>query len=129
MVIQRVPLFAAPDSALQCAPLLVARASALIVILKFNTSCGGELGDGETTSFWYDTWAEDGVLRDALPTLYSHCLHVDVTVAEVGGRAQQHRPPTPPFFGGQRRTGAPPECTRCSRASHKLWCQTVLNVN
>jgi hypothetical protein len=46
------------------------------------------LGDGETTSFWHDTWSEVGVLWHALPTLYSHCLDTDITVAEmmsVGG--------------------------------------------
>ncbi|KAF8768539.1 hypothetical protein HU200_007528 [Digitaria exilis] len=42
-----------------------------------------ELGDGETTSFWHDTWSEAGVLREALPALFSHCLNTDVTVAEV----------------------------------------------
>ncbi|CAL4911160.1 unnamed protein product [Urochloa decumbens] len=54
------------------------------------------LGDGETTSFWHDTWSEAGVLRDALPALYSHCLDADVTVAEVvaaGGLSGQDLQP------------------------------------
>ncbi|CAL4983020.1 unnamed protein product [Urochloa decumbens] len=41
------------------------------------------LGEGETTSFWHDTWSEAGVLQHALPALYSHCLDIDATVAEV----------------------------------------------
>ncbi|CAL5015844.1 unnamed protein product [Urochloa decumbens] len=48
------------------------------------------LGDGETTSFWHDTWSEAGVLRDALPALYSHCLDVHTTVAEVGAAGGLH---------------------------------------
>ncbi|CAL5065864.1 unnamed protein product [Urochloa decumbens] len=41
------------------------------------------LGDGQTTSFWHDAWAEVGRLSEVLPALYSHCLDVDATVAEV----------------------------------------------
>jgi hypothetical protein len=41
------------------------------------------LGNGETTSFWHDTWSEAGVLQHAFPVLYSHCLDTDVTVADV----------------------------------------------
>jgi hypothetical protein len=41
------------------------------------------LGDGTTTSFWHDEWAEAGRLAKLLPVLYSHCLDTDATVEEV----------------------------------------------
>jgi hypothetical protein len=42
-----------------------------------------EVGDGETSSFRHDRWMEVGVLRDVLPVLYSHCLDIDIMIAEV----------------------------------------------
>ncbi|KAF8661667.1 hypothetical protein HU200_056613 [Digitaria exilis] len=54
------------------------------------------LTDGETTSFWHDTWSEAGVLRNVLPAPYSHCLDTDITVAEVvatGGLAPKDLQP------------------------------------
>jgi hypothetical protein len=41
------------------------------------------LGDGTTTSFWHDEWAEASRLAELLPALYSHCLDTDATVEEV----------------------------------------------
>ncbi|KAF8670386.1 hypothetical protein HU200_050689 [Digitaria exilis] len=41
------------------------------------------IGDGDSTSFWHDTWSEASILRDALPALYSHCTDTDLTVAKV----------------------------------------------
>lgn len=41
------------------------------------------LGNGDTTSFWQDTWSESGVRREVLPALYSHFRDTDATVAEV----------------------------------------------
>ncbi|CAL4888861.1 unnamed protein product [Urochloa decumbens] len=53
------------------------------LIPEYRAITAVALGDGETTSFWHDTWSEAGILRDALPALYSHCLDVHATVAEV----------------------------------------------
>lgn len=53
------------------------------LIPEYRAITSVALGDDETTSFWHDTWSVTGVLRDALPALFSHCLDPDVTVAEV----------------------------------------------
>lgn len=64
------------------------------LILRYHAITVVSVGDDEMTSFWHDCWAEVGVLRDALPALYSQCLDVDITVAEVVATWRQ--PAAPP---------------------------------
>jgi hypothetical protein len=42
---------------------------------------GVNLGDGVSTSFWYDNWSTAGALASALPALFSHCTNPSITVA------------------------------------------------
>jgi hypothetical protein len=53
------------------------------LILEYRRLTVVALRDGETTSFWHDTWSEVGLPQHALPALYSHCFDTDVTVTEV----------------------------------------------
>jgi len=42
-----------------------------------------QIGDGTFCSFWHDVWFQDESLEDLCPTLYSHCIEKDCTVAEM----------------------------------------------
>jgi len=39
------------------------------------------VGNGEMTSFWHDHWLLSDDLASAFPSLFSHCLHPELTVA------------------------------------------------
>ncbi|KAF8779507.1 hypothetical protein HU200_002560 [Digitaria exilis] len=78
------------------------------LIPEYRTLTLVKLGDGETTSFWHDTWSEAGVLRDALPAIFSHCLDPDATVAEVLSA------------GGLTRSGLQPRLTTAAGAELEL---------
>ncbi|KAI4975425.1 hypothetical protein ZWY2020_049032 [Hordeum vulgare] len=43
------------------------------------------VGDGRQTSFWMDRWLPFGVLAFAFPALFSHCVRLNVTVADALG--------------------------------------------
>ncbi|KAF8756776.1 hypothetical protein HU200_011058 [Digitaria exilis] len=53
------------------------------LIPEYRAITTAAIGDGDSTSFWHDTWSEASILRDALPALYSHCTDTDLTVAKV----------------------------------------------
>lgn len=41
------------------------------------------VGDGRSTSFWWDTWTEDAPLAQRFPCLFSHCTNHNVSVFKV----------------------------------------------
>lgn len=51
------------------------------VLPEFRISTRVHLGDGSSTSFWYDHWISHLPLAEAFPALLSHCLRPNVTVA------------------------------------------------
>lgn len=53
----------------------------LSVLPEFRISTRVHLGDGSSTSFWYDHWIGHLLLAEAFPALLSHCLRPNVTVA------------------------------------------------
>jgi hypothetical protein len=42
-----------------------------------------QLGDGRTSSFWFDVWMGDEALADSYPALFSHCNKKEATVHEL----------------------------------------------
>ena len=42
-----------------------------------------QLGDGGTTSFWFDVWNGQDALADRFPSLLSHCTMPELTVCEM----------------------------------------------
>jgi len=42
-----------------------------------------DLGDGISTSFWFDVWEGDEALADIFPALFSHCTQKEATISEL----------------------------------------------
>jgi hypothetical protein len=49
-----------------------------------------KVGNGESTSLWYDAWDGDDLMADLFPELHSHCKNQELLVAQAcqGGLEQ-----------------------------------------
>lgn len=62
---------------------------ALLPLYQAITTVG--LGDGATTSFWFDVWLDDDCLADRYPALLTHCIDKNATVRTVIHDGLRHR--------------------------------------
>lgn len=98
-------------------PLLVRWRDIKKLIPEYRQVTKVVLGDGDTTSFWHDTWSEAGVLWDTLPALFSHCRDPDATMAEV-------------IMGGGLLTGTlQPRLSAAARAELALLDDALLSIS
>lgn len=52
-------------------------------IPRYRSITSVSLGDGASTSFWYDHWMLNSTLSETFPALFSHCVHKDSSVRPV----------------------------------------------
>ena len=50
---------------------------------RYRSLTAVSVGDGATTSSWFDHWLLNTTLKDTFPVLFSHCVRVDETVRTV----------------------------------------------
>jgi hypothetical protein len=62
---------------------------ALLPLYQAITTVG--LGDGATTSFWFDVWLDDDCLADRYPAFLTHCIDKNATVRTVIHDGLRHR--------------------------------------
>jgi hypothetical protein len=60
-----------------------------------------DVGDGTTTSFWYDAWHNEDPLAERFSAMHSHCTRKNVSVEQVGASGSLDSTPFVPRLSHQ----------------------------